>query len=206
MIGIIDYGMGNLGSVVNALKYINQDARIIVRPENAADCHALIVPGVGSFGDCSSHLSENGFTDLLKEWISSGKPIMGICLGLQILFETSEESKNTSGLSIFKGTVKRFDHTHNLKVPQIGWNKLHFQNSNCPMFKDIDNESYFYLVHSFYVEPLDEAIIAGKTNYGLEYCSCLWSDNVFATQFHPEKSQKIGLKMLQNFCDWSINV
>ncbi len=206
MIGIIDYGMGNLGSVVNALKYLNQNARIIVRPENSADCHALIVPGVGSFGDCSNHLSENGFSDLIKEWISAGKPLMGICLGLQILFESSEEAKNIPGLNIFAGSVKKFKQSSKLKVPQIGWNKLHIQKTECPMFKDIENQSYFYLVHSFYVDPIDKGVVAGKTDYGLEYCSCLWRDNVFATQFHPEKSQKVGLKMLQNFCDWSISL
>jgi len=203
VIGIVDYGMGNLGSVINALQFLDEEAIIISRPENIADCRALIVPGVGAFGDCAAHLQKSNFDNQLKEWISSGKPLMGICLGLQILFDESEESPGTKGLGIFSGTVKKFQLPKQLKVPQIGWNKLFIKNKSCPMFKNINDEDYFYLVHSYYVYSDDKAIIAGETDYGVKYCSCVWKENIFATQFHPEKSQKVGLIMLKNFCDWS---
>ena len=203
MIGVIDYGMGNLGSVINALQFLNEEALIISRPENIADCRALIVPGVGAFGDCAAHLKQRNFDNQLKEWISAGKPLMGICLGLQILFDESEESPGVDGLGIFSGTVKKFRLSKQLKVPQIGWNKLFIKNKCCPMFKNINDEDYFYLVHSYYVHSYDKSIIAGETDYGVKYCSCVWKENVFATQFHPEKSQKVGLTMLKNFCDWT---
>ncbi len=203
MIGVIDYGMGNLGSVINALHYLEQDARLISRSENIQDCHALILPGVGAFGDCMDHLHEQQFSLGIHEWISAGKPLMGICLGLQVLFESSEESPGVKGLSIFKGSVKKFSST-SYKVPQIGWNKLYIQQENCPMFKAIQDQSYYYLVHSYYVDTPDVSLIAGETNYGKKYCSCIWRDNVFATQFHPEKSQLVGIQMLRNFCDWSL--
>ena len=203
MIGVIDYGMGNLGSVINALQFLKEDSIIVSRPENMSDCRAVIVPGVGAFGDCAINLKKNNFDTQLKEWISAGKPLLGICLGLQILFDESEESQGIKGLGIFSGTVKKFQLSKQFKVPQIGWNKLSITNKNCPMFKSIDNEDYFYLVHSYYVDSYDKSIVAGETDYGVKYCSCVWKDNVFATQFHPEKSQKVGLTMLKNFCDWS---
>ena len=128
---------------------------------------------------------------------------MGICLGLQILFDESEESPGTKGLGIFSGTVKKFQLSKQLKVQQIRWNKLFIKNESCPMFKNINDEDYFYLVHSYYVHSDDKDIIAGETDYGVKYCSCVWKENIFATQFHPEKSQKVGLTMLKNFCDWS---
>lgn len=205
MIGIVDYGMGNLGSVVNALNFINEDARLISRPENTEDCHALILPGVGSFGDCMKNLCEQNFSEILKDWISAGKPFMGICLGLQVLFSGSEESPQTLGLSVLEGLVKKFPGS-DLKVPQIGWNKVYINNQDCPMFEGISDQSYFYLVHSFYLDSPDSDIIAGETHYGIKYCSCIWKDNIFATQFHPEKSQKRGIQMLKNFCDWSLTI
>lgn len=203
MIGIIDYGMGNLGSVTNAFRFLELDAKIVARKGDLDDCRALILPGVGAFGDCMSHLVEHDFVDPIQNWVSAGKPMMGICLGLQVLFEGSEESPGVEGLSIFPGTVKRFDLPHALKVPQIGWNRVRQVAEDCPMFDGVDDDAFFYLVHSYYVAPADEVIIAGRTEYGIDYCSVAWKDNVFATQFHPEKSQADGLRLLRNFWNWA---
>ncbi len=213
-IGIIDYGMGNLGSVSNACKFLEMDAEIISAPSQLDSCRAMILPGVGAFGDCMAHLARHNFVDAIRDWIASGKPFMGICLGLQALFQGSEESPGVEGLGVFEGTVKRFSGADisvcpsaneqaempaPLKVPQIGWNAVNQAQPDCPMFNGIDDQAYFYFVHSFYVAPDDETIIAGQTNYGLNYCSAVWKDNVFAAQFHPEKSQALGLQMLKNF-------
>jgi glutamine amidotransferase len=203
MIGIIDYGMGNLGSVSNAFKFLELDAKIIKRKREMEDCRAVLLPGVGAFGDCMAHLVEHDFVDAINGWIDSGKPMMGICLGLQALFDSSEETPGVAGLGVFPGTVKRFDLPAELKVPQIGWNRMREVQSACPMFDGIEDNSFFYLVHSFYVCPEDETIVAGRTEYGIDYCSCAWKDNVFATQFHPEKSQATGLRMLRNFQQWA---
>ena len=201
MIGIIDYGMGNLGSVTNACRFLELDAKIITRKEDMDSCRAVVLPGVGAFGDCMSHLVEHDFVQPIEDWVQSGKPFMGICLGLQALFQRSEESPGVPGLGLFEGSVKRFDLPKELKVPQIGWNRINEVQPGCPMFDGIENGSFFYLVHSYYVCPADDSIIAGTTEYGIDYCSCVWKDNVFATQFHPEKSQAAGLRMLKNFWD-----
>ena len=214
-IGIIDYGMGNLGSVSNACKFLGLDAEIIAAPERMDSCRSIILPGVGAFGDCMAHLTEHGFVSPIQKWISGGKPFMGICLGLQALFQTSEETPGVDGLGIFKGSVKRFDFggadalvcrisqagapAPQLKVPQIGWNAVNQKKPDCPMFAGVDDGAYFYFVHSFYVAPEDPSIDVGETGYGLNYCSAVWKDNVFAVQFHPEKSQAAGLQMLKNF-------
>lgn len=214
-IGIIDYGMGNLGSVSNACKFLGLDAEIITAPRQMDLCRAVILPGVGAFGDCMAHLTGHGFVEPVRKWISGGKPFMGICLGLQALFQTSEETPGVEGLGVFKGSVKRFAFcgadrpvcpvneptalAAPLKVPQIGWNAVSHKRPDCPMFADIGNGAYFYFVHSFYVAPEDPGIVAGETDYGIKYCSAVWQDNVFAVQFHPEKSQAAGLQMLKNF-------
>ena len=213
-IGIIDYGMGNLGSVSNACKFLELDSQIVTAPSQLDSCHAMILPGVGAFGDCMAHLAEHNFADAIRNWIAAGKPFIGICLGLQALFQSSEESPSVEGLGIFKGTVKKFNgadtlacpsdeqtgvSTPQLKVPQIGWNAVNQTRPDCPMFKSVDDATYFYFVHSFYVAPADDSIIAGQTSYGIDYCSAVWKDNVFASQFHPEKSQAAGLQMLRNF-------
>ena len=203
MIGIIDYGMGNLGSVMNACRFLEMDARIITRKSEMNDCRAVLLPGVGAYGDCMGHLVEHDFAGAIRNWVEAGKPLMGICLGLQALFDSSEETPGVEGLGIFAGTVKRFDLPKELKVPQIGWNRINEVQPGCPMFDGLENSSFFYLVHSYYVCPDDASIIAGTTDYGIEYCSCVWKDNVFATQFHPEKSQSVGLRMLRNFGNWA---
>ncbi len=203
MIGIIDYGMGNLGSVSNAFRFLGLDAKIVSRKSEMEDCRAVLLPGVGAFGDCMSHLVEHDFVEAIGTWVQAGKPMMGICLGLQVLFDSSEETPGVPGLGIFPGSVKRFDLPRELKVPQIGWNRINEVQPGCPMFDGIDDGSFFYLVHSYYVSPENEAVIAGRTEYGIDYCSCVWKDNVFATQFHPEKSQEAGLRMLRNFQTWA---
>jgi glutamine amidotransferase len=203
MIGIIDYGMGNLGSVTNAFRFLGIDATIVAQREQMQDCQALVLPGVGAFGDCMAHLQEHGFVEALREWVASDRPLLGICLGLQVLFEASEESPGIKGLGIFPGTVKRFPPSSELKIPQIGWNRVFQKQADCPMFQEIEDGSFFYLVHSYYVVPDETSLIAGETEYGQKYCSCAWKDNVFATQFHPEKSQEAGLQMLKNFYLWA---
>ncbi len=203
MIGIIDYGMGNLGSVSNALRFLGIEAKILRRHGEMEACRAVILPGVGAFGDCMAHLESHGFAGAIRDWVEAGRPLMGICLGLQVLFQGSEESPGVPGLGILPGRVRRFDLPKELKVPQIGWNRVAQARPDCPMFAGIDDDAFFYLVHSYYVAPDDESVVAGRTDYGIDYCSCVWKDNIFATQFHPEKSQAVGLRMLQNFHDWA---
>lgn len=203
MIGIIDYGMGNLGSVSNAMRFLGLEARIIGKKNEMDACKAVILPGVGAFGDCMGHLEEHGFVDAIQQWVQAGRPLMGICLGLQALFESSEESPGVAGLGLLKGIVKRFDVAAELKVPQIGWNRMAQIQPDCPLFKGIEDQAFFYLVHSYYVSPAERSIVAGETEYGMEYCSCVWQENIFATQFHPEKSQAAGLRMLENFWKWA---
>ena len=202
MIGIIDYGMGNLGSVSNACRFLDIDATVITRPDEMSGCNALILPGVGAFGDCMRHLREHGFVDVVKEWISADKPFLGICLGLHMLFEASEESPGVEGLGIFPGKVRRFSLPSEWKIPQIGWNKVQQNKPGCPLFSGIGDDSFFYFVHSYYVESKGHDWEAGLTDYGITYTSTLWQKNVMAVQFHPEKSQKTGLAMLRNFSEW----
>ena len=201
MIGIIDYGMGNLGSVSNALAFLKLPARIIATPDELKACNAMILPGVGAFGDCMDHLVKCGFVEPVRAWIREGKPFLGICLGLQMLYEGSEESPGVSGLGILPGQVRRFNLSKDWKVPQIGWNGVRQAKKECPLFKAIPDDSFFYFVHSYYVEAGQEAT-AGVTNYGMDYASAIWKGNVAAVQFHPEKSQKVGLQMLKNFGEW----
>jgi imidazole glycerol-phosphate synthase subunit HisH len=203
MLAIIDYGMGNLGSVSNACRYLDMPCRIVDRPEAMTGCEAVILPGVGAFGDCMEHLAGHGFVAPLKEWVASGKPFLGICLGLQVLYASSEESPEVPGLGILDGKVRRFPASSGLKIPQIGWNSVKHQTPDCPLFAGIPDQAYVYFVHSYYVENADPTVTAGETTYGPSYTSAIWRDNLMAVQFHPEKSQRIGLRMLQNFGDWA---
>ncbi len=203
MISIIDYGMGNLGSVSNACAFLQLPARIITRPEEMKNGQAVILPGVGAFGDCMGNLVKHGFVESVREWIGTGKPFLGICLGLQLLYEGSEESPGVAGLGILPGPVRRFNLSSEWKVPQIGWNRVRQVRKDCPLFKNVADESYFYFVHSYYADPSkDGGWDAGMTEYGLDYTSVVWKDNVMAVQFHLEKSQKVGLQMLRNFAEW----
>lgn len=203
MIGIINYGMGNLGSVENAFRFINEEAEIFSRSEQIASYDALILPGVGAFGDCMANLRQYGFDEAVCDWAKSGKPLLGICLGLQVLFEESEESPGVQGLGLLPGRVARFPADSGRKVPQMGWNQVTVRNDGCPLFDGIPDESFFYFVHSYYVIPTHKEHTAGTTEYGLNYTSAAFSQSLMATQFHPEKSHDKGLQMLRNFCAWA---
>ena len=200
MIALIDYDSGNLRSVQKALLKAGGDARIIRRPEEMAAARAVVLPGVGAFDDCLNAMRKQELQGAIQEFIRSGRPFLGICVGYQALFERSEEFNSCApGLGIFGGKVVRFAEQPGLKIPQIGWNRIDILRPDCPLYRGIDSGSYVYFVHSFFPEPLDRSIIATETTYGRPFASSVWRDNVFATQFHPEKSQGVGLQLLQNF-------
>lgn len=200
MIAIIDYGMGNLRSVEKGFLKVGIDARVVTHPGAVDDAHAIVLPGVGSFKDCMSNLEDMSLVDPVVRSIQKGKPYLGICLGLQVLFTESEEFGLCKGLHIFEGKVVRF-HV-DLKVPHMGWNNITISRRP-PLLNGIEDEAFFYFVHSFYVVPSDTDIIATTTDYGVRFTSMIWKDNIFATQFHPEKSQEMGLRILKNFGDFS---
>ena len=197
MIAIVDYGMGNLRSVEKAFLKVGVDARIVSDPKSVDDASAVVLPGVGAFRDCVRNLTDANLTSAIIRAIEKGKPFLGICLGLQVLFSESEEFGVCRGLDVFRGKVVRFPDGE-LKVPHMGWNNAKIKNRP-PILDGIPDESYFYFVHSFYVMPDDPNIVATTTEYGREFTSMIWKDNVFATQFHPEKSQELGLKILKGF-------
>lgn len=198
MIAIIDYGMGNIRSVSKAFETTGAEVAVIQNPDEIKKTKAIVLPGVGAFKDCMKNLSELGLINVIKEEILSGKPYFGICLGLQILFTESEEFGLCKGLNILKGKVVRFSLPENYKIPHMGWNNVKFKKKN-KVFEEIPDNSYFYFVHSYYVMPEVSEAIAGVTDYGIEFTSMIIHENIFATQFHPEKSQKIGLKLIKNF-------
>jgi len=199
MIGIIDYGSGNLKSVFNAFRYLGEDVKICDKPEEAGSVDRLVLPGVGSSKDALKGLNERGLVEPLVDFIKSGRPFLGICLGLQLLYKRSEESGGCDCLGLIEGDVRLFPRREGLKVPQIGWNTVKLKVEGCPLFKGIDDDSYFYFVHSYYCENRESGAMCGTTEYGVTYTSAVWKDNVFALQFHPERSQKNGLKLLENF-------
>lgn len=207
MIAIVDYGMGNIRSVEKGFIKVGADVRVTSDPKVIADSNGIVLPGVGAFKDCMKNLDDLKLLDSVVRGIKEGKPYLGICLGLQILFTESEEFGICKGLDIFKGKVVKFKFeelgvlgqgSEKLKVPHMGWNTVKLFKKP-PIFNGIEDESYFYFVHSYYVVPEDKDIIAGTTNYGIEFTSMVWKDNIFATQFHPEKSQELGLKILKDF-------
>jgi glutamine amidotransferase len=198
----MDYGSGNLRSVEKALTKIGADVRIVKRPKEMAGARAAVLPGVGAFDDCIHALEKQELLEASKQFIKSGRPFLGICVGYQALFEKSEEFNScAAGLGIFKGKVVRFSEGNGLKIPQIGWNQIEIVQGSCPLFKNIPSGSYFYFVHSFFPRPVDESLTATRTNYGETFVSSIWRENVFATQFHPEKSQNVGLQLLKNFVE-----
>lgn len=198
VIALVDYGMGNLRSVEKALKTVGAEVQLATTPEQIHAAKGLVLPGVGAIGDCVCNLTDQQLVPAIRGFIESGKPFLGICLGLQALFDESEESGGVKGLGIFPGGVPRF-RVQNLKVPHMGWNKLSIQQPDCPLLQGVGQGSYVYFVHSYFVAPRDRSLVCTTTDYGGEFCSMIWRDNVFATQFHPEKSQAVGLKMLANF-------
>ncbi len=199
MIAIVDYGMGNLFSVCKALEHVGAQVEITDSPDVLARADRVILPGVGAFGDAMRELERRGLVQPLRDIIASGKPLLGICLGLQILFESSEESPGVAGLGVLPGHCRRF--VTKLKVPHMGWNQLRIARRS-PVLRDIEEGAWVYFVHSFYVAPSREEDAATLTEYDGEFVSSVWRDNLFATQFHPEKSQKTGLHMLKNFVEY----
>ena len=202
MIALIDYGSGNLRSVHKALLKVGADVCIARKPEEMEGAAAAVLPGVGAFDDCIQALKKQAMLEASRRFIQSGRPFLGICVGYQALFERSEEFNScAAGLSLFKGNVVRFSNGNGLKIPQIGWNQLEITQPACPLYRGIENGSYVYFVHSFFPKPADSSIVATRTDYGETFASSIWRDNVFATQFHPEKSQDVGLQLLKNFVE-----
>jgi glutamine amidotransferase len=210
MIVVIDYGMGNLHSVRKALEVVGAKARVSSRAEDILKADKIVFPGVGSFGEAMKELRKRKLVKPIKDAINNGKPFLGLCLGLQLLFEKSEEAPGVKGLGVLKGEVKRFNgrmrmkfSSENFKVPHMGWNnivhssKLRVKSSK--ILKNISNSAYMYFVHSYYVKPKDKKIILTMTNYGINFASGVCKNNVYAFQFHPEKSQTVGLRILKNF-------
>ncbi|MGH8070094.1 MAG: imidazole glycerol phosphate synthase subunit HisH [Candidatus Entotheonellia bacterium] len=206
MIAIVDCGIGNLRSVHKAFERVGHAAKITQSPQDIACAHAVVLPGQGAFRDCMAQLGEHDLLEPVLEFIRSGRPYLGICLGLQLLMTESEEFGCHKGLNLLQGRVRRFPHGltdaqgHGLKVPHMGWNQARFSR-RAPIFDGIPEEAYFYFAHSFYVEPLSEAVVGTTTDYGVRFVSGIWHDNMFGVQFHPEKSQTHGLRLLKNFGD-----
>jgi glutamine amidotransferase len=200
MITIVDYGMGNLRSVQKAFEFLGIQAEVTQESEKIAKAQKVVMPGVGAFGDCMRNLKQSGLYDAVLEAVNSKRPFLGICLGLQALFEESEEGGRYKGFGAVHGKVVRF--TEGLKVPHMGWNRINFTtklSQACPLLEGISEGSYVYFVHSYYGMAEDKNIVMTQTDYGVKFDSMIWKENIFATQFHPEKSQSVGLKILSNF-------
>lgn len=209
MIAIIDYGAGNLGSVYKALQYIGAEVEVTADPAVVARADKLVLPGVGAFTHCMNGLARVGLVGSVKEFIKTGRPFLGICVGLQMLFESSEEMGVSPGLAILPGRVVKFHFSNSrftphasrptpLKVPHIGWNALSFR-ADAPLFAGLNQGDRVYFVHSYYPEPADPSIVTATTDYGYSFCCAIQSGNIHATQFHPEKSGAVGLQILRNF-------
>jgi glutamine amidotransferase len=195
---IVDYGMANLRSVQKAFEKVGHGAVISADPDRIATADKLVLPGVGAFRDAIARLREAAFAAPIVEHIRRGKPFLGICLGLQLLFTTSYEDGEYGGLDVYGGKVVRFPDVAGLKVPHMGWNQLRPRKA-CPLLRDLPEPAHVYFVHSYYVVPDDPSLTAAETDYPTPFTSMIWRDNVFATQFHPEKSQQVGLAMLRQF-------
>jgi imidazole glycerol-phosphate synthase subunit HisH len=198
MIVIVDYGMGNLRSVQKGLERVGARAEISRDPDVLRKADKIVLPGVGAFRDAVTELHRHGLVQPLRAAIDKGVPFLGICLGLQLLFDISYEGEPCEGLGIIPGQVVRFTLPRPYKVPHMGWNQVAV-GRRAPILQGIEEGDYFYFVHSYYVVPKDPAVIALETDYGGRFCSMIWRDNLFGTQFHPEKSQAVGLRLLQNF-------
>ncbi len=208
MIGIIDYGMGNIHSVQKALESLGAKVLVTNKPEVLNKCEKIVLPGVGAFADAISEMGRLGLVSAVIDAIKHKKIFFGICLGMQLLFESSQESDGSKGLGVLKGEVRKFIPGKSLKVPHMGWNQLNKVISDkgsgigeCLLLKGLPENSYVYFCHSYYPQPQDKKVVAATTDYGINFASVVWQDNVFGMQFHPEKSQDIGLKILQNFVE-----
>lgn len=199
-IAIIDYDMGNLRSVKKAFERIGSEAVITRDPLVIDNADRVVLPGVGAFKDCIHNLTEYGLIESVAKTIKSGKPFLGICVGMQLLFEEGLEFGVHKGLGVFKGRVARFSSDMNLKVPHMGWNTINIKKPS-PLLNGVEDKTFFYFVHSYYAQPQDESIVLTSTEYGIDFTSSISSGNVFGCQFHPEKSQKAGLAVLKNFSE-----
>ena len=200
--GIIDYGGGNLRSVANALRSLGEDPVIIARPEQLADATHLLLPGQGEFRDTMERLEQRGLASFLKDWIARDRPYFGICVGYQILFDSSEEAPEAPGLGILSGTVRRFQNEQGLKIPHMGWNSAEATRGETRVWQGLGTDPYFYYIHSYFPEPATADVVVAKTTYGTQtFAGAVERGNLFAGQFHPEKSQAAGLRLIQNFLE-----
>lgn len=199
MVAIIDYGMGNIHSVQKALESLGTSTAVVTTADAVVKADKLVLPGVGAFDDAMSELENKGLVKAILDYVKTGKPFLGICLGLQLFFDKSQEAQSKKGLGIISGEVVRFDNKLDLKVPHMGWNELILQKMNCPLLKGLNDSEFVYFCHSFYVKPAEESVSAAVTEYGVRFTSIVWRDNVYGVQFHPEKSQKTGMRVLENF-------
>ena len=200
MIAMIDYDAGNIKSVEKALQKLGADVVITKDPQEILNADKVILPGVGSFGDAMNNLKKYGLDEVIHQVVEKGTPFLGICLGLQLLFERSDESPEAVGLGILKGEILRIPDAEGLKIPHMGWNSLHLQN-NGRLFNGLKENDYVYFVHSYYLKAEDESIVKATTNYSVNIHASVEKDNVFACQFHPEKSSDVGLQILKNFVE-----
>ena len=200
MIAMIDYDAGNIKSVEKALQKLGADVVITKDPQEILGADKVILPGVGSFGDAMNNLKKYGLDEVIHQVVENGTPFLGICLGLQLLFERSDESPEAVGLGILKGEILRIPDAEGLKIPHMGWNSLHLQN-NGRLFRGLKENDYVYFVHSYYLKAEDESIVKATTNYSVNIHASVEKDNVFACQFHPEKSSDVGLQILKNFVE-----
>jgi imidazole glycerol-phosphate synthase subunit HisH len=200
MLAIIDYQMGNLRSVQKGFEKMGHAAAITADPAVIAQADKLVLPGVGAFADAIAELRRRGLVEPIRDAIAAGKPFLGICLGLQLLFDVGYEDGEHEGLGILAGEVRRFEVPREYKVPHMGWNRVHLKRRP-PIFAGVEDNAHFYFVHSYYVAPQDDAVVSGVASYPNPFCAMVWRDNLFATQFHPEKSQAVGLQVLKNFAE-----
>lgn len=199
MLAVIDYGAGNLRSVVHALKHLNvTEMQVVQRPEQLAGAEKIILPGVGAFGACMAQMRKQELVAPLKDALEAGIPYLGICVGMQMLFDVGEEMGEHAGLGILGGRVIRFPHFDDRKVPHMGWNQLNFRRASA-LLKGLGEEAYVYFVHSYYCAPSDSDTVVASVDYGVEFAAFVQRGNIFGVQFHPEKSQKTGLRILANF-------
>jgi len=204
MIAVIDYGMGNLRSVAKALQKVGGDVRIVSAAAEIGSAEKIVLPGVAAFGDAIDQIRQRRLDGPIREAVRAGVPYLGFCLGLQLLFDVSYEYGQHTGLGLIAGKVVKFEFdasvtAQRLKVPHIGWNPVRFEITDCPLLHGVKDGSHFYFDHSFHVVPVDDSVVATTTEYGVDFVSAVWKDNIFASQFHPEKSQAVGLKILENF-------